>query len=643
MKRFFLSCTFAFVATTVFCQTLFTCGTNAVSRDEFLRAYNKNKTAVADKEKSLREYLDLYTKFKLKVRAATDLKMDTLEQLKYDLQNFRSQVEEGYLTDEKGMEELTDQAIGRGQKDIHLLHFSVSVSDDMPPADTLKAYSTMQELYQSLAKGETAYKDLANALTKTGPTVKYKDLGYITVLSLPYEIENRVYELKPGEVCKPYRTRTALHIFKNADERTSAGKWKVAQILFALPPGSNPDKVKEIEKLADSIYTVLKAGGNFGELAKKYSDDKLTYLSGGEMPEFGTGKFEQDFEKAVFALKNDGDISKPIFTGYGYHIVKRLQQHPTPADKSDENFVYLLKQQISQDRRVGRVKENFVKSIIKKTGYKRPPLPKDEQLFRFADSVTAKKEVGKYPISKQIIFSFFKSNVKGGDWLNFVKDYKLNTDVYKGESNAALFEKYINVTAMEYYRKHLEEYDQDFKYQMQEFKEGNMLFEIMEKNVWSKAAGDSAGLKKYYDAHKANYLWAESADVLLFNCGDAKKAESAAADVKAGKDWHKIMEDSEGGTQADSARYELAQLPVQPGAAIAEGAVTAPFLNSTDNTASFIKVIKLFPAGQQRSFDEARGLVINEYQAHLEEKWIEELKKKYPVKVNEVVFQSLLR
>lgn len=643
IKKIILAGVLVIGAVPAFSQTLFTYGTNEVSKDEFLRAYNKNKTPVADKEKSLREYLGLYSKFKLKVKAAIDLKIDSLQQLKYDLQNFRSQVEEGYMTDEKGMTALVDEAILRSQKDIHLLHFYVPVNTAMPSADTLKAYKAMEQMLEELNKGKTDYQQLADEIGKKIMPVNAKDLGYITALSLPYEIENLVYALKPGDISKIYRTKSAWHIFKNQDERKSVGKWKIAQILFALPPDATEENKHDIKKLADSVYALLKNGASFSEMAKQFSNDKLTYLNGGEMPEFGTGRFDLTFENAVFALKTDSAITQPISTAYGYHIVKRLEQRPIPVDNSDENFIYTLKQQIAQDTRVTSVKENFTKEVLKKTVYKKNIAIKDELLFRYADSVVANKTVGNFPINKLIIFSFLKSKVKGSDWLNFVKDYKLNTDVYKNESNKELLDKYVQVTALEYYRKHLEEYNTDFKYQMQEFKEGNMLFEIMEKNVWGKATSDTAGLKKYYEEHKTNYLWGESADVLLFNCNNVQSAENAINDLKKGNDWKKIAEDSESSTQSDSARYELAQLPLKENTVISADVITPVFVNTVDNTASFVKVLKKYPANQQRSFEEARGLVINEYQGRLEEKWVEELQKKYPVKINEAVFQSLLK
>ena len=643
MKQFFLLIITGLVISNGFAQTLFTYGINETGKEEFLRAYNKNKTPVADKEKSLREYLDLYAKFKLKVKAAKELRLDTLQQLQYDVQNFRSQVEEGYLTDDNEVKRLQDESFDRSQKDIHLLHFYIPISNKMSAEDSVNAYKLLEGVRGNLLKGITHYDAIAEDLEKNAASLKWKDLGYITAFSLPYEMENLVYALQPRGVSKIYRTKSALHIFKNEDERKSPGKWKIAQILFAIPPDASDNSRKEIEKFADSVYGMLKAGADFAEMAKKYSNDKMTYLNGGELPEFSTGKFEQPFEKAVFALQKDGDISKPISTAYGFHIVKRLQQHPMPTDKTDEIFMSNLKQQLLQDTRINIAKANFIKMVTAKTGFKKNPAVTEEQLFRYADSVTANKVVGKYPINKTTIFSFTKSKVVGSDWLNFVKDYKLNQDVYKGENNKALLDKYISTIIIEYYRKHLEEFNEDFKYQMQEFKEGNMLFEVMERNVWSKAANDSVGLRKFYDANKSKYQWKESATVNLFNCNSLKTAEAAQKDLKDGKSWKLIAEQSEGTIQADSGRYEIQQLQLPAGTAAAEGLLTAPVVNNGDNTASFVKILKLFPANQQRSFEEAKGLVINEYQNYLEEKWIEELKKKYPVKVNEPVFKSLVK
>lgn len=641
MKKLSLLLAMACSIATVQSQTLISYGNNTVSKDEFLRAYNKNKTPVTDKEKSIRDYIELYTNFKLKVKAAKDLRIDTLPQLQTDMDNFRRQVDENYMSDEKALKVLTDQAFNRSLYDLHTIHFSVTMVDDAQPADTLKLYQGIQSLYNDLKSGKTNYSELAEK-----SFTKYGDLGYITVFSLPYQYENIVYSLKPGETSTPYRSKKAWHIFKVLDQRNDAGKWKVAQILLAYPPDADDATKQRSQKLADSLYTLLQGGADFATLAKSFSNDKLTYMNGGEMPEFGSGKFDYSFEKEVFNLKKDGDISRPFSTAYGFHILKRTGFTPTVTDKADASLQFELKQKTMQDARISEAKEKFAKDIISRIGYKRLPGVKDEDLLRYADSLDMHAETDYFsqtPVSNKPIIGFTKSSLKGSDWLKFVKEYKGNFENYKGESNKELWNKYLTIASLEYYKKHLEEYNEDFKFQMLEFKEGNMLFEVMEKNVWNKAGIDSVGLLKYYNEHKENYKWGASADVLIANCTSEKAAADAMSALKAGKPVKEIIEEKNNEIQIDSARYELAQIN-GTSSSLAPGADSySAIVKNADGTATFIKYLKTYDANQQRSFDEARGLIINDYQNVLEQKWLAELKKKYPVKVNEALVKTLIK
>ena len=254
--------------------------------------------------------------------------------------------------------------------------------------------------------------------------------------------------------------------------------------------------------------------------------------------------------------------------------------------------------------------------------------------------VVSKKAAGIYS-NQTTLFSFNNANISVGAWLKFVQDY-MASGLYKGESYTVLLNKFVSTTALDNYRKRLSEFNPDFKDQLQEFKEGNMLFEVMERNVWSRASADTEGLKNYYTLHKNEYLWNASADAVLISASNEKAGKDAAQKIKNGLNWRSVAEENSSQVQADSGRYEVSQLPVNTAAGLSAGVVTDPVVNQADGTAAFVKIIRLYPTGLQRSFEEARGLVINDYQNFLEEKWLERLKKKYPVKVNEKVFQSLL-
>ncbi len=644
MKQLLLLIAFFSTSFFSYSQTLFTYGNNCVSKDEFLKAYNKNKTATTSKEEALREYLDLYIKFKLKVQAAKELRLDTLPSLEADLQNFRSQIEDGYLKDNKEVDLLTEEAWNRSKKDIHTSHFFVPMNNKMPPADTMKAYKAIREVYDELKKGKTDYEDLLAEIKEEIAPVQGNDLGFITAFTLPYEFENIVYSLKPGEISKPYRSKKGWHIFKNEAQRPAVGKIKVAQILFAVPVSNNVlrDRAKQ---LSDSVYKAIESGADFGELAKKYSDDKMTYMNGGIMPEFGVAKYDGGFEKVAFSLKDDEDVSEPFQTEYGYHILKRMSLSPVPADKNDEAFMYSLKQEVLNDKRIEMAKEKFVKEITSKTGFKKNSAINEAALWKITDSFTIanKKIVSGNINDKSILFSFNdNSKVTVGDWLQYAKRTKENPPTPGTSLYPELLKNYGNITATENYRNRLQYFNADFKYQLKEFKEGNMLFEIMERNVWSKASADSSGLLKYYNQHTSNYKWDMSADAVLYSCSNATVAKNAVEQIENGRSWKDVMSENPTQVQADSGRYELSQIPVVDRTNFTAGLITAPVTNNGDGTTVFAQVIKIYPADQQRSFEDARGLVINDYQSFLEEKWIESLKKKYSVKVNEKIFQSLL-
>ena len=645
MKNFLLLLAIAGFTNTVFAQTLFTFGNTAVEKGEFIRAYNKNKTPVEDKEKALREYLELYVKFKLKVKAAMELQLDTLPQLQYDAQSFRSQIEDSYLNNEKAVNDLLSEAFNRSQKDLHVLHFFVPVDANAVADDTLKAFKSVNAYYTGLAAGKTDYDNLnASSLVK----VKQSDLGFTTVFALPYEYENIIYGLKMNETSKPYRAKNGWHLFKLIDERKAVGKWKVAQILLSIPPDATAEAKKGYEKKADSIYQLLQKGEDFGKMARWFSDDKVTYGSNGELAEFGSGKFESSFENEVFKLTGDKEISKPFLTAYGYHIVKRLSQTPVSSDKNDAAYQFELKQKIQQDSRINYAKDLFVKEILRQVNFKKTGAVSDADMYRYADSVIAKPGsetniAALFPIASKTLYTFAKTKLTGKDWLDFVRSYKGNGELYHGESNAVLAEKFVTTTIMDYYKKHLEDYNADFKYQMDEFKDGNVLFEIMERNIWGKASADLNALQKYYDQNKGKYLWNASANIIIFNCSGKVAADSARAAILSGKDWRKVVEEANNNVLADSGRFELTQLPVTIDSKTADGYVSQIVISPADGNTSFIKVVKQYAANLQRNFDEAKGLVINDYQNILEEKWIAELKNKYPVKINEAVFQSLLK
>jgi peptidyl-prolyl cis-trans isomerase SurA len=642
VKKFTLFLAFLLLLSGLHAQTLFTVDGNPVTKDEFLKAYNKNNTGAKPTERSYRDYLDLYIRYKLKVQAAYDARLDTLASQRTELQNFRNQVAESYLKDESSLDKLVKEVFERGQKDVRLAHILITLPKDAQPADTLKAYEKAMAAYAALKRGRkfsevaAQYSDDPSAKTNGG------DIGYITVFTLPYELESLAYSTPTGKFSKPYRTPGGYHIFLTEHERKALGRIRIAQILLSFPPGATAAMRDDARRRADSVYRKLQNGADFATVARVYSGDNLSYQSGGEMPEFGVGRYDSAFETAAFSLDRDGAISEPIESVYGYHILKRIARKPFPA-QWDEATRTQLKQQVMNDPRIEVSRKALLARIEQQTGFHRFEFS-DPDLWAFTDSAARNTGLASFRGMNYstTLVSFSRQAYTLKEWLDYVRSVR-GQRPGGPQANAALFDRWIERIAQDYYRNHLEEYNADFAFQLMEFKEGNLLFEIMQRRIWDKASLDSAGLRNYYEGHKDKYWWDASADALLFTCknqgiADALKAKLVSHPLAL---WREMTDSSAMSIQADSGRYELAQIP-NPTKTELSPMIYTPFsTNAVDQSVSFAYILDVYHNRAPRNFHDARGFVINDYQNWMEDQWITELKKKYPVKIEEKVFASL--
>ena len=628
-------------------QPLFTYKKHGVDKASFLRAFYKNN-AGDNSEKAMRDYLDLYINFTLKVQAAKDMKLDTLPNQQNDIRNFRAQLAEDYTNDEQVMKSLCREAFERSQKDIRIAHifipFDKAKMTDLSAynngifADTAEAYATAQKAYTALQNNE----DFTAVVMKYSqdPTTETNrgDLGYITVFTLPYALENIAYNLADNAYSAPYKSNIGYHILKKTGERPAIGKMRTAQILLVYSAIPSAEEKKQRFRMADSLYEKIKNGSDFEALAKQYSGEQHAANTGGLMPDFGVGRYEPAFENTVFALQHDGDITKPFETPFGVHIVKRLKHFPVITDTLQATT--LLKDQILQDSREKIAKEKFLENILAVTGYKR--LYHDEDvLWEATDSFLNNNRI--VPIKNinqhTVLFTVGKNSKTMQEWAAYVQESRRSFVLAYPD----LMKQFIATTASAYYKDHLEAYDDRFANQLKEFSDGNLLFEIMERKVWNKAAADKTALSKYYNDHKDKYMWGESAGVIFFTVADKATAEDMRKDIQPYvQNWKTLSETSAGKIIADSARFDVAQIPGNP-SALKTGAVTDMVTDNSDGSINFVYILNTYKGPAQKTFEEARGLVINDYQAVLEEKWLAELKKKYPVKINEKVFKTLIK
>ncbi|MBN9351036.1 MAG: peptidylprolyl isomerase [Chitinophagaceae bacterium] len=616
-------------------QTLFSYGKHAVSRQEFFNAFNKNRTSADTGKNAMKDYLNLYIVFKLKVQDAIDHQIDTLPSLQADLQSFKNQIRDNYLYDKKEFNFLLEQALSRSRKDILLSGYLLKAKSF---ADSLTLKKAALNVRDRLIQHQPIDE---NALAQNGIRLIKQDYGYITVFSLPYQIENVVYRLKPEEYSEPFSFKENYYILRNEGERPAVGKIKIAQILVSSPQNSGPSHDK-IKKLADSIYNVLQNGGDFVDLAKQFSDDRMTYLNGGEMPEFGVGKFSPDFEEHVFALKRDGEIAKPFQTAFGFHIVKRISASPVP-EKFGEDYVYQMKQELQNDPRIKLAKDKLLDKAKIRTGFSLKHFDKNN-FYRISDSsLVANRNISAGALNQNSVLFAFNDHkqIQIKDWDQYIRNSgKIEGGSLLHSSYDKLWPEFIAFSVLRNYSGRLSSFDPEYAGQIRNFNEGNMLFEMMQRKVWNKASKDTDALKNFYDTHQAKYVWNKSAEAVIFSCNNEMTAKQCEEELEH-TGWRKVAENHAGYVQADSARFEFSQLPVHK--TDIQTGIYSPVVNENDGTASFVQILKLYPSGMQRSFKDARGLVTEDYQKVLERQWVNELKKRYPVKVNEGVLNNLLR
>lgn len=610
-------------------QTLFTYGKYKVSTEEFLNAYNKNKLPSDTGKEAVNEYLQLYINYKLKVQDAIDNRLDTLPAQRADLQSFRHQIEQNYLYDHKELARLIDEAGQRIRKDIRVSLWSVKPAVQLSN-QVLKTLSA--EVFKEIQKNADA--DLSS-IEKKGVIVTRENMGFVTAFTLPYHIENIIYGLGSGTCSSPILFNGNYLIFRNDEERPAAGRIRVAQILVAPPSGDTAQQEK-MAALADSLYDVLMNGGDFSALAKQFSNDRKTYFNGGEMPEFGVGKYSPEFEEQAFSLRFPGAISRPFKTAFGFHILKLIAATPVSSVAPD-NLYGAVREKVLGDSRVDLARNKLMESARSYTGFRRGKLP-TAAVYKVTDSViiSGHEITSEGVSSKSVLFGFNDhSEITLSDWISYVKSSGELINSRLHESFDKLMAEFESRVVLENYKKRLETFDKDFSGQMKEFAEGNMLFEMTQRKVWAKASQDTLGQKNYFELHRNRYQWHKSVDAVIFSCNNEETARQAAIELR-NKSWRKVLELNPFDIQADSGRYEIDQLPLAKAPAAA--GLTEPLSDKFDNTTTFVQVIKLYPDDAPRDFLDSKGLVIEDYQKQLEEAWIAELKSRYPVIVNKKIF-----
>ncbi|MEE9439166.1 MAG: peptidylprolyl isomerase [Saprospiraceae bacterium] len=632
-------------------DVLITVGDSEVTVGEFKYIYEKNNGKTADyTQASLEEYIDLYTKFKLKVQKAKEMKLDTIVSLQKELDGYRSQLASSFLTDKEVFGKLISEIYQRKKEDVKIRHILLQAKSHGPNKHKSAAKNQLQNIKEQLKAGKS-FSAMAKQFSQDKNTSKLGgSMGFLTAM-LPsgfYELENAMYDLKPGEVSEPIETKLGFHLIKVDKKRPARGVLQVAHIFKKIDKTKPGDAVK-VNKLLDSLYLVLQNGGDFAKLTMQYSDDKSTASKAGLLPPFGIGVYDIKFENEAFALQNDGNISKPIVTSAGMHILKRMdKQKPNTKEQLSQKYKQKIKKYdryaIAQDNMINRIKSaskfiehknvlsNFANSLDKEFySYKWKPskiLSKD-LLLAFGNDA-------KFTISD--FAAYAKKQTRSRSQFDKTKPVKEAVD--------DIYSEFVKAKAYEYEQKNLEDKYPEFKALMREYSEGILLFEATKINVWDKANQDTVGLYSFYEQNKSKYIFEKQAKIGKYIINTTEK--NVVNKIKKCAKKHDIQKTMKRFNKDGVELIEYSEMTVEPGSKELVGlnykkkSVSETIFDEKSKKSSFKKVIEILPS-RRKSLKEARGYVVADYQDLLDRTWINKLKKEYKVKVAKNILSRLIK
>lgn len=633
-------------------EVLMTIGGQEVTRGEFERIYTKNNQDPAFDKASLDEYMELFINFKLKVIEAEALGMDTLQSFITELKGYRTQLEKPYLTDEKVDEALIKEAYDRMKYDIRASHILIKCDEDATPSDTLKAYKRIEKIRDRAIQGED-FNALARETSEDPSAARNSgDLGFFTAFSMVYPFETAAYNTEVGQISDIISTRFGYHIIKVIDKKPNKGKIRVAHIMRAVPQGSSPAKEKAEQQKINQIYDSIMAGASFVKMVEKYSDDRGSSKKGGELPFFGTGRMIPDFEKAAFALTEIGQVSKPVKTPYGWHIIKLLEKKPLGTF---DELKPSLKTRVSKDIRAKKGREKVISNLIKE--YHVQINRKNVEAFYNVVDTTIYDGLwnpSKANKLKDVLFTIADTLVvTQQDFANRIG----NDGLYRAKKPIPAivdheFEKYFRIRLIDFEKSQLETKYPDFKHLLKEYHDGILLFNLTDKMVWTKAVEDTVGLEKFYQENKGKYMWGDRLEATLYSFNNKDFAKYVAKMAKKSAKKHLNLNDQVIKLQQKLQNKDsLFTIHVQKGKFIkgqnefVDVVSEEPGVKDVqDNGDEFVVVyINRKVSPEPKKLNEARGLITADYQNYLEKQWLAELRAKYKVELNEEVFNKMIK
>lgn len=637
---------FMLCASSLFAQkkdVLLTIDDDPIYANEFKRVFKKNLDLVQDdSQKSVDGYLELFIDYKLKIAEAYAQGLDKKKEYKKEFSKYEEQLARNYIFEDKVTEDLAKEAYERGLEEIKAAHILILTTFDDPPQDTLAAYNKISKIREDLIKNGGDFEAKAKKTSEEPNADKSGgNLGYFTVFSLVYPFETAAYATPVGEISEITRTQYGYHIIKVLDRREREPEISVSHIMITDKKGDT--RTFNPEERINEVYGLLQQGESFEGLAKQYSDDKNSAKNGGKLNRFGKGDLKSpEFEEAAYSLNKAGEYSKPIQSSFGWHIIRLDEKHDIAT--FDEKKT-MLEKRVAEGSR-SKIVTHAVNDLIKKKfGFK-----KGADYHSYFDLLVGDEVLSRRwkldtipPEDNKTLFTIADKSLDFRSFAEFIEERQVTTRMPKIKSRflAEMYDEFETQELKRYFKDQLEAEDETYAAVISEYRDGLLIFDVMDSNIWRKVRKDTTGQKQYYEQNKESYKWKERIGGQIYAATSLETAKQVSTMLNESKSADEIKKainlDNKIGVIVTSGMFEIDARDLPEGFVAEEGVSK---IYEQGDSFLVVRVSDVTPPKIKR-FEEIKGRVMSDYQNEVEANWMKELRKKFDVEINKKTLKKV--
>ncbi|MBN7814058.1 peptidylprolyl isomerase [Algoriphagus pacificus] len=620
-------------------ETLLTIGGKPIEKDELIYLISKGKNSEPSSSGMSRdefeENLNLFINYKLKVREAEELGLDKTDEFNREFNSFKENLKAPYLIKNSLEEGELRKAYSRMQEVVRASHILFQFPSNASQEDSLIVLRMALKVRDQINAGGDINELAVEYSDDPSAKVNKGDLGYFTALQMVQPFEDAAFSLQPGQVSDPVMTNFGYHIIKVFDKRPNPGQVRVSHILVRIDENDPNSEDLARRKVAD-IYTEIQKESTIWEnIVKNFSEDPSSSENGGMLPWFSVGSMIPEFEMAAFSLTEIGEVSPPVRTKYGYHILRLEEKKPID---SFENLEESIRSKIMRDSRSTMIQSQVM--AIQKARYnfdenETSVANLENELKTFTKSQIPGAVAAK-GLGDQELFTLQGKTYTADDLVTFIEEEELSI-----RSKTSVFDAwYDRFTAS--ILNQTEDADilannKEYQMLLNEYHDGILLFSLMNDEVWQKGIEDSVGQKAYFQEHIQDYQWDDRVDAFIVKVLDISQLDPARTKLK-GQDLSQDLvqafntdykEKMPLAYQTETGLIEFKKHPILSKANLSESYQEV----EADGHLHLILLGQKAPAGPKK-FHETRGMVIRDYQEYLDSMLISELREKYPIQVN---------